>query len=129
MQSTPQPPSARMTWIDVDGVAWRVERTADLRWTLSPISADGRGVGPDRFLAHEVRGDPSRHGPRRAFVTTGIVIVAVFAVLAVVTVATWAWLRSASPKPPGQHRGSGRVSRRDPHDPIRQDDEEPPEQP
>jgi hypothetical protein len=32
-----QPPrrSDRTTWIDPEGTAWRVERTADLRWQLS----------------------------------------------------------------------------------------------
>lgn len=35
----------------------------------------------------------------------------------------------AEPETPGQHRGPGRARRRDPHDPIRSDDEEPPGQP
>ena len=57
------------------------------------------------------------------------VAVIVAAILAVIVVAVWLWLRSASPQPPGQHRGPGRARRRDPHDPIRSDDEEPPGQP
>ena len=36
-------------------------------------------------------------------------------------------LRNARARPSGQHRGPGRARRRDPHDPIRQDNEEPPE--
>ena len=53
----------------------------------------------------------------------GVVIVAA---LLLVAVGVWLLLRSANPH--GQHRGSGRAGRRDPHDPIRQDHEEPPEQ-
>jgi hypothetical protein len=32
---SPPPKPHRATWVDLDGVYWRVERTADLRWTLS----------------------------------------------------------------------------------------------
>ena len=55
-----------------------------------------------------------------------VIVISAAAVLVVIGV--WLLLRDASPQPPGQHRGSGRARRRDPHDPIRQDDEEPPEQ-
>jgi hypothetical protein len=61
-------------------------------------------------------------------VVTVWVAVIVAATLPVIVVAVWLWLRSASPQPPGQHRAAGRARRRDPRDPIRQDDEEPPEQ-
>jgi hypothetical protein len=37
MQSTPQPPAHRATWIDAEGVAWRVELIAG-RWSLSGTS-------------------------------------------------------------------------------------------
>jgi hypothetical protein len=45
-----------------------------------------------------------------------------------VAVGVWLLLRDASPQPPGQHRGSGHARRRDPHDPVIRDDEEPPDQ-
>jgi hypothetical protein len=45
-----------------------------------------------------------------------------------VAVGVWLLLRNARARPPGQHRGLGRARRRDPHDPIRQDYEEPHEQ-
>ena len=54
-------------------------------------------------------------------VTVWIVVVVV--ALIVIIVSLWLWLRSASPQPPGQHR---RPRRLDPHDPIREDGEEPP---
>ena len=53
--------------------------------------------------------------------------VVIVAALLLVAVGVWLLLRRANPH--GQHRGSGRARRRDPHDPIRQDDEKPPEQP
>jgi hypothetical protein len=34
-QPSPPPTPHRATWIDAEGTAWRVERTADLRWALS----------------------------------------------------------------------------------------------
>jgi hypothetical protein len=55
-----------------------------------------------------------------------VIVISAAAVLVVIGVGLL--LRDASPQPPGQHRGSGRARHRDPHDPIRQDDEEPPEQ-
>jgi hypothetical protein len=55
-----------------------------------------------------------------------VIVISVAAMLVVISV----WLlRDASPQPPGRHSGSGRARRRDPHDPIRSDDEEPPGQP
>jgi hypothetical protein len=45
-----------------------------------------------------------------------------------VAVGLWVLLRNARARPPGQHRGLGRARRRDPQDPIRSDDEEPPGQ-
>ena len=53
-----------------------------------------------------------------------VIVISVAAALVVIGV--WLLLRDASPQPPGQHRGSGRARRRDPHDQIRRDDEEPP---
>ena len=58
--------------------------------------------------------------------TVWVIVISAAAVLVVIGV--WLVLRDASPQPPGQHRGPGRARRRDPHDPIRQDDEEPPAQ-
>ena len=53
-------------------------------------------------------------------------IVIIAAALAVAG-GVWLLLRTARARPSGQHRGPGRARRRDPHDPIRQDNEEPPE--
>jgi hypothetical protein len=53
----------------------------------------------------------------------GVVIVAA---LLLVAVGVWLLLRRANPH--GQHRGSGRARRRDPHDPVIRDDEPPPNQ-
>jgi hypothetical protein len=54
-----------------------------------------------------------------------IVTVAVPIVLVAIIAAIWSVVRDPTPppRPPGCHR-----RRRDPHDPIRGDDEEPPEQ-
>jgi len=52
------------------------------------------------------------------------IVITVAAVLVVVSV--WLLLRDATPQPPGQHRGPGRARRRDPHDPVIRDDQEPP---
>jgi hypothetical protein len=52
-------------------------------------------------------------------------IVVISTALVLVAVGVWFLLRDASPQPPGQHR---RPRRRDPHDPIRENHEEPPEQ-
>jgi hypothetical protein len=51
-----------------------------------------------------------------------IVIVAALVIAAAVW---WLWRDITPPKPPGRHR----PTRRDPHDPIRRDDEPPPDQP
>ena len=56
------------------------------------------------------------------FTLWGAVIVAA---LILIAIGVWLLLRDTPlPPPPGRHR----PERRDPHDPIRQDDEEPPEQ-
>jgi hypothetical protein len=60
----PHPPKPhRVTWIDSAGDAWRVERTADLRWTLSryrpTVEAWVRiGSWPSRGEAIEAAADP-----------------------------------------------------------------------
>ncbi len=57
------------------------------------------------------------------FTLWGIIITAA---LLLIVIGLWLLLRDATPQPPGQHR---RPRRRDPHDPIRENHEEPPEQP
>jgi hypothetical protein len=80
----------------------------------------------DRILAVPRRGHPSGRGPGRVLVTVSVAVI-VAAILAVIVVAVWVLLRSASPQPPGQHRGSGRARRRDPRDfPLTPEEDEPP---
>jgi hypothetical protein len=55
-----------------------------------------------------------------------LLAIAIPAVLTIAVVATWLWLRSASPQPPGQHRRHDGRAVRDPHDPVVSNDEEPP---
>ena len=54
--------------------------------------------------------------------------IVITAALLAVAVGVWLRLCDAS-RQPGQHRGSGRARRRDPDDQIRENHEEPPEQP
>jgi len=54
--------------------------------------------------------------------------IVITAALLAVAVGVWRLLRNASAQPPGQHRGSGRARRRDPHDPVIREDEPSPEE-
>ena len=62
-------------------------------------------------------------GARPMLTLWGLVIVVV--VILVIVGAWWLTQDSTPPKPPGRHR----PNRRDPHDPIRRDDEPPRDQP